>query len=108
MRCLVLGAAVLAVGAGAAPVFRALDVELPFNARMYPALGRGAPPPEAINNNCLACHSIELVMTQPKLTRPEWTAEVTKMRSTYKAPVDPADDAAIIEWLVAMSAKTTG
>ncbi|MFZ4690720.1 MAG: cytochrome c [Polymorphobacter sp.] len=80
----------------------AAPVELPIDATMFAELGRGAPGPDAINNNCLACHSGEMILTQPRLTRDEWAAEVVKMRSVYKAPVDPADDAAIIAWLVAM------
>ena len=43
-------------------------------------------------------------MNQPHLTRAEWQGEVAKMRNAYKAPVDPASDAAILDWLVAMQA----
>ena len=94
-------AAVLAVvSIAAAPV----SIDLPVSARLYPELGRGAPSADAINNNCLSCHSAEMVMTQPRLTNAEWTAEVVKMRNVFKAPIDPADDAAIIAWLTAMSA----
>ena len=93
--------ALAALSIAAAPV----SIELPFSAALYPDLGAGAPPTDAVNNNCLSCHSVEMVMTQPRLTKAEWAAEVTKMRTVFKAPVDPADDAAIIAWLTAMSAK---
>lgn len=66
----------------------------------------GGPSAEAINSNCLACHSAEMVLNQPKLSATEWQGVVTKMRTTYKAPVDAADDAAIVAWLTAMQAKT--
>ena len=83
----------------AAPV----SVELPFSAALYPDLGPGAPPADAVNNNCLSCHSAEMVMTQPRLTRQEWAGEVTKMRNVFRAMIDPSDDAAIIAWLTVMS-----
>ena len=83
----------------AAPV----GVELPFSVALYPDLGPGAPPADAVNNNCLSCHSAEMVMTQPRLTGSEWAGEVSKMRTVFKAPIDPADDAAIIAWLTAMT-----
>lgn len=63
------------------------------------------PSADAINANCLSCHSAEMVMNQPHLSRVEWQGEVTKMRNVYKAPVDPGDDAVIVDWLVAMQAK---
>ena len=62
------------------------------------------PSAEAVNANCLSCHSGDMVMNQPHLTRAEWQGEVAKMRNAYKAPVDPASDAAILDWLVAMQA----
>ena len=83
----------------AAPV----TIELPFSTALYPDLGPGAPSADWVNNNCLSCHSAEMVMTQPRLTRQEWAGEVAKMRNVFKAPIDPADDAAIIAWLTVMS-----
>ncbi len=56
---------------------------------------------EAINNNCLACHSTGMVMTQPALTRSAWQSEVEKMRSQFKAPVAEADVPAIVAYLAA-------
>lgn len=84
-----------------APPRTPVSVELPIDPGLYPDLGPGAPSPDPVNANCLACHSASMVMTQPRLTPAEWAAEVTKMRAVYKAPIDPADDAAIIAWLVA-------
>jgi cytochrome c553 len=98
-RIMLALAAVIAMAAG--PV----SIELPFDATPYPALGKGAPSADAINNNCLSCHSAEMVMTQPRLTAAEWAAEVAKMRNVYKAPIDPGDDAAITAWLAALSAR---
>ena len=105
MRRVAALAALLVLGAAPVPANRPVSIDLPFDATLFPDLGRGAPAADAINNNCLACHSAEMVLNQPALTRAEWAGEVTKMRSVYKAPVAPADDAAIIDWLTAMSSR---
>jgi hypothetical protein len=80
-----------------------VSVELPNDFVPFADIA-GGPSAEAINANCLSCHSAEMVLNQPHLSRAEWQGEVAKMRTTYKAPVDPADDAAILDWLVAMQA----
>ena len=95
----ILPAALVLVAA--APV----GIDLPDGSALFPELGKGKPSADAINNNCLACHSSEMVMNQPRLTQAEWAAEVAKMRNVYKAPVDPADDAAIIAWATAMQGR---
>jgi hypothetical protein len=93
---------------GAVPVAHAagpVSIELPNDDTPFPDLGPGAPSAEAINNNCRSCHSASMVMVQPRLKAPEWAAEVAKMRGTFKAPVDPSDDEAIVAWLTAMSER---
>ena len=80
-----------------------VSVDLPDDFVPFADVPAG-PSAAAINANCLACHSAEMILFQPHLSRPEWQAEVTKMRTIYKAPVDAADDAAILDWLVAMQA----
>ena len=40
-----------------------------------------------------------MVLTQPKLPRTAWRAEVDKMRESYKAPVAAADVPAIVDYL---------
>jgi mono/diheme cytochrome c family protein len=57
------------------------------------------PGSDAINNNCLACHSADMVLNQPELSKQAWAAEVNKMISAYKAPVAPEDVGAIVEYL---------
>lgn len=59
--------------------------------------GEGA---DIVNNNCLACHSAEMIQTQPKLNAAVWTVEVNKMINVMKAPIDKADVAAIVKYLV--------
>jgi hypothetical protein len=80
----------------ASPVeLKSVKVDLPDSDRMFQ--GPGA---DAINNNCLACHSAGMVLNQPELSRQTWTAEVNKMIAAYKAPVAPEDIGAIIDYLV--------
>ena len=45
---------------------------------------------EAVTTNCLSCHSPAMILTQPRLTRQVWEAEVEKMAKVYKAPIDQA------------------
>jgi cytochrome c551/c552 len=42
---------------------------------------------EFANGQCLTCHSVEYVITQPPLPGQFWLAEVKKMRDKYGAPV---------------------
>ena len=77
---------------------RSVSVDLPSGDRMFP----GGPGADAINNNCLACHSAGMVLNQPALPKAEWQAEVDKMRATYKAPIDTKDVDGIIDYLVSI------
>jgi mono/diheme cytochrome c family protein len=55
---------------------------------------------EAVQNNCVSCHSADYIAMQPlKKGRAFWEAEVTKMIKVYGAPVDAADATAITEYL---------
>jgi hypothetical protein len=49
----------------------------------------------------LACHSAGMVLNQPA-SKAQWQAEVEKMRQAYKAPVDPKDVDAIVDYLVSI------
>jgi mono/diheme cytochrome c family protein len=73
-------------------------VDLPDSDKMFP----NGPGSDAINNNCLACHSADMVLNQPELSRQAWAAEVSKMINNYKAPVAPEDVGAIVEYLTAL------
>ena len=72
-----------------------VKIDLPDSDKMFPA----GPGSDAINNNCLACHSAGMVLNQPALSKQAWTAEVNKMINNYKAPVAPEDVGAIVEYL---------
>jgi cytochrome c553 len=75
---------------------KSVSVDVPSGESMFPN-GPGA---DAINNNCLACHSADMVLNQPTLPRAQWEAVVNKMRTAYKAPIDPKDVDAILGYLV--------
>jgi hypothetical protein len=85
---------------GAGVTLHSVNVEFPDPGRMFPGDSKA----DAINNNCLACHSAGMVLTQPALQRAEWQSEVDKMRNTYKAPVEASDVPAIVDYLVALKA----
>jgi cytochrome c5 len=84
--------------AQSALVLKSTAVTMPDNPAMFPP-GPGA---DLTNTNCLACHSVGMVMNQPVLSRAVWEAEVNKMRNVYKAPVQPSDVAAITDYLVSI------
>jgi mono/diheme cytochrome c family protein len=73
---------------------KSINVDLPQSELMF--TGEGA---DAVNNNCLACHSADMVLNQPALVKAAWQAEVSKMINFYKAPVAAADAAAIVDYL---------
>jgi hypothetical protein len=62
------------------------------------------PGTDAVLANCTACHSPSTMLQQPKLSREKWEAQVEKMVSVYKAPIDPAAVPAIVDYLVAVQA----
>ena len=70
-------------------------VDVPTSDAMFPGPGS-----DAINNNCLACHSADHILNQPSLSREAWQEVVNKMITAYKAPVSPDDAKAIVDYLV--------
>lgn len=97
MRIMIALAALALVAA--APPSKRLAVELPDAEGLLPE--RYGVSADAANNNCLACHSAAMITAQPRLTRVQWGETIAKMRTVYAAPIDPADDKAILDWLVA-------
>ena len=79
---------------------KSLNLELPSNDMTFPD-GPGA---DAMNGNCLTCHSADHVLNQPTLPRKVWEEVVHKMVNAYKAPVTPQDAATIVDYL----ARTKG
>jgi mono/diheme cytochrome c family protein len=75
-----------------------VNVDLPPGDSMFPN-GPGA---DAMNSNCSACHSPDMVLNQPALPRAQWHAEVEKMQTAYKAPIDPSAVDAILDYLASV------
>lgn len=88
-------AAVPAWSVDRAPNFHPVEVDLPFGDRQFD--GPGA---DAVNGNCLACHSAGMILNQPPLTRDTWQRLVNKMRQAYKAPIGDADVGPIVDYLM--------
>jgi cytochrome c553 len=77
---------------------KSVKVDLPDSDKMFPT----GPGSDAINNNCLACHTADMVLNQPALPKEAWAAEVNKMINNYKAPVAPEDVATIVDYLTSL------
>lgn len=92
----VLSIAVSSLVASAAPLeeLKSLDLQLPTSDQLLQ--GPGA---DAVNNNCLACHSADHILNQPSLTRQGWEEVVNKMIRAYKAPISSRDAVAIVDYL---------
>ncbi len=73
---------------------KSISVDLPDSDRQF--AGPGADP---ANGNCLACHSADMVLNQPMMTREQWQGEVDKMIARYNAPVATQDVADIVDYL---------
>jgi sulfite dehydrogenase len=80
----------------AAPV----KIDLPQETATF----KSTPGFEFANGQCLTCHSVEYVTTQPPMPQAFWAAEVKKMRDKYGAAL-PDDQ---IEWLVSYLTQSYG
>jgi cytochrome c551/c552 len=54
---------------------------------------------EIANGQCLICHSMEYVSTQPPMPRAFWKAEVVKMQTKYGAPIVDAQVEPLVDYL---------
>ena len=80
-------------GAGAA---KALTYDLPDET----ATLRPGPGVETARDNCMSCHSVDYIDTQPPgRGKAFWEGEVNKMIKSYHAPVSDADARAIVDYL---------
>jgi hypothetical protein len=77
---------------------KSVKIDLPDSDQMFPA----GPGSDAINNNCLACHSAGMVLNQPSFSKQAWASEVNKMINNYKAPIAPEDVGPIVDYLTAL------
>lgn len=72
-----MGAGVAALNAGV------MKIELPPETASFKPGSEGG----IANAQCLTCHSVEYVKTQPPMPLAFWSAEVKKMRDKYAAPI---------------------
>ena len=70
-------------------------IVLPPEKLAYPP-GPGA---DVFAANCLTCHSVEYITTQPKLPRKFWEATVLKMRDKFGAPLPEESVNTITDYL---------
>jgi cytochrome c5 len=106
LAAVMAGISAASVTGGAAPGRTAspgvVSVTLPAPVEAFP----GGPEAEPARRRCLLCHSSDYVYTQPKLTKAQWTSEVTKMIKVYGAPIPDDDVPAIVDYLVVQNGKT--
>jgi hypothetical protein len=95
-------AAGAAFAAGATPPKGPVSIALPGDAGFAFKPGPGV---ESAQRACLICHSSAYVSTQPQLTKAQWTAEVTKMRAVYGAPIPNDQVPVIADYLTATYGK---
>ena len=89
------GAPKPAVKAAANPVH---SIALP----QYPPEIAPGPNVDTYRTNCLTCHTARYVLMQPRFSKTVWQNEVKKMVDAYGAPISEADQALIVEYLVAV------
>jgi cytochrome c5 len=68
----------------------------------YPPAIADGPNKEIYQRNCLTCHTARYVSMQPHFSKTVWQNEVKKMVDAYGAPIPEADQALIVEYLVAV------
>lgn len=74
---------------------KSVSTDFPQSDREFP----GGAAADVVAQNCTACHSPGMILTQPAMSRAAWQDEVNKMRTTYKAPIAPEDVPAIVSYL---------
>lgn len=70
-------------------------IELPAETRSF----KPAPGAEIANGQCLTCHSVEYVTTQPPMPRQFWAASVKKMQEKYGAAIPPEQVEPLLDYL---------
>lgn len=82
-----------------------LKIELPPETGSFkPAAGV-----ELANAQCLVCHSVEYITTQPPLPRTFWASSVKKMREKYGAAIPETQVEPLLDYLVEnYGVKTNG
>jgi cytochrome c551/c552 len=72
-----------------------MKIELPPETASF----KPGPGAEIANGQCLICHSVEYVATQPPLPTTFWAASVKKMREKYGAPIPEEQVEPLVNYL---------
>jgi cytochrome c551/c552 len=75
----------------------ALDIQLPPETAAYRS--SNLPGYQAVQRNCMACHSANYVQTQPLSQRAYWEATVVKMKKVFGAQFSEEDIPAMVDYL---------
>jgi len=81
----------------------ALDIQFPPETGVFKQ-DRGA---EIANGQCLVCHSVEYVSTQPPMPRAFWKSSVQKMQQKYGAAISEEQVEPLVDYLVKNYGATT-
>jgi cytochrome c551/c552 len=87
LTCLLLAPLVLTA--------QVVHLDLPLETAAF----KPAPGSEIANGQCLICHSVEYVTTQPPLPGSFWAASVKKMRDKFGAPLPEAQIEPLVSYL---------
>jgi hypothetical protein len=71
------------------------DVEVPYISYEI-KMGKGF---DAVNANCLMCHSFGYIINQGPQSRKFWDEKIDKMITHFKAPITKEDKAIILDYL---------
>ena len=86
----------LVFGVSCSPCLAAtVKVDLPAETDVF----KPAPGAELANGQCLSCHSVEYVVTQPPLPRTFWATSVKKMREKYGAAIAEEQIEPLLDYL---------
>src|SRR5260370_18316188 len=65
-------------------VLKSVTIDLPEGDLMLPA----GPGSDVANNNCLACHSSDMVLNQPAMSTAQWRSKADKILMAFNTPLD--------------------
>jgi hypothetical protein len=109
IACIGLGCAALAAApagsvTAAGVTLTSESVVLPGSTQLFPE-PPGGPSAMPANTNCLTCHSADMVLNQPNLSKAAWHAVVLQMIAQYQAPIAASEVPAITDYLARIKGK---
>lgn len=88
---------ILLVGLVSVPLFAQVksEIEVPYISYQI-KMGKGF---DAVNANCLMCHSFGYIINQGPQSREFWDKKINKMITHFKAPITKKDHKIILNYL---------